>query len=70
MAQIRGTAPGMASEDPLLRRMLATHIHCGEPMQLVTADGTSPLELPDGKNDGGLLTYRCACGFSFDQRQE
>lgn len=57
--------------DPLLRRMLATHIHCGEPMQVLAADQTPPLiESPEGKNDGGLLTYRCACGFSFDQRQD
>ena len=30
--------------------------------QLVAAPG----EGPAAKNDGGLLTYRCACGFSFD----
>lgn len=71
MAQLRGTAAERHSEDPLLRRMLTTHIHCGEAMQLVAADGTSPVAgLPDGKIDGALLTYRCACGFSFDRRQE
>ena len=70
MAQPREAALGMASEDPQLRRMLATHIHCGEAMQLVAADETSPVKLQDGKNDGGLLTYRCACGFVFDQRQD
>lgn len=70
MAQPSGTGPESPSEDPLLRRMLATHIHCGEAMQLVAAVETSPAGLPDRKNDGGLLTYRCACGFSFDQRQE
>jgi hypothetical protein len=70
MAQPREAAPARAAEDPQLRRMLATHIHCGEAMQLVAADRTSSIELPDGKNDGGLLTYRCACGFSFDQRQD
>ena len=71
MAQPREAALQRASEDPQLRRMLATHIHCGEAMQLVSAaDETSPVELQDGKNDGGLLTYRCACGFVFDQRQD
>ena len=58
----RGPARARRAEDPQLRRMLATHIHCGEPMQLVAAPG----EGPAAKNDGGLLTYRCACGFSFD----
>jgi hypothetical protein len=46
--------------------MLATHIHCGEEMQLVAA-GPVPAGTADGKNDGGVLTYRCACGFSFDR---
>ncbi|CAN7236279.1 hypothetical protein LJR013_000906 [Pseudarthrobacter oxydans] len=58
----RGGARAGRAEDPQLRRMLATHVHCGEPMQLVAAPG----EGPAAKNDGGLLTYRCACGFSFD----
>ena len=62
----RGVARARPSEDPQLRRMLASHIHCGQPMQLVSVNPT-PLE--EG-NDGGLLTYRCACGFSFDQRQD
>jgi hypothetical protein len=57
-------------EDPQLRRMLASHIHCGEAMQLVAAGRTLPEDVPEEKNDGGLLTYRCACGFSFDQRQD
>lgn len=64
MAQVRGTAPQRRPADPLLRRMLATHMHCGEQMHLVAS---APAGLTDGKNDGGLLTYRCACGFSFDQ---
>lgn len=60
-----GAAREWPSEDPQLRRMLASHIHCGQPMQLVTVNPTPPEE----RNDGDLLTYRCACGFSFDQRQ-
>ena len=61
-----------AVEDPQLRRMLAPHIHCGEAMQLVAAVRTPPDRLSgekQEKNDGGLLTYRCACGFSFDHRE-
>ena len=50
--------------------MLATHIHCGEVMQLLTTDQTPPIGSPEAKNDGGLLTYRCACGFSFDQSKD
>ncbi len=66
----RGAAPARLPEDPQLRRMLATHVHCGEPMQLVSVDPARLEEGPPGKNDGGLGTYRCACGFSFDQRRD
>lgn len=65
--QLRGGVRGGHLDDPQLRRMLASHIHCGEPMQLVRMDPALPNE---GRNDGGPLTYRCACGFSFDQRQD
>ena len=51
--------------------MLASHIHCGQVMQLVTAGSVVPNEeVVAEKADGGLLTYRCSCGFSFDQRQD
>ena len=88
MEQLREAA-GTPSEDPQLRQMLATHVHCGEVMRLVAAEppaaeppaagqstagqstaGQPPAGPPSGRNDGGLLTYRCACGFSFDDRQE
>ena len=73
MEQLREAA-GTPSEDPQLRQMLATHVHCGEVMRLVAAEppaaGQSTAGPPSGRNDGGLLTYRCACGFSFDDRQE
>ena len=78
MEQLREAA-GTPSEDPQLRQMLATHVHCGEGMRLVAAEppaagqstaGQPPAGPPSGRNDGGLLTYRCACGFSFDDRQE
>ncbi len=67
---LKGAARGSHSEDPLLRRMLASHMHCGEPMQLLRMDPARPDEGYAGRNDGGPLTYRCACGFSFDQRQD
>ncbi|MGY2744445.1 hypothetical protein ACVWZ8_001562 [Arthrobacter sp. UYCu723] len=70
MAQLKRAAPGRLPVDPLLRRMLATHTHCGEVMQLVAPGQTPSVGLPEEKNDGGLLTYRCACGFSFDRRQD
>lgn len=57
------------TDDPQLRRMLTTHIHCGEHMKLERVDPTRPNKGLEGTNDGGLLTYRCACGFSFDQRR-
>ena len=59
----------MASEeDPELRRMLATHVHCGEEMLVVPpADGAGPEERLDR---AGRVTYRCSCGFSFDEKAE
>lgn len=65
---LRGAARARRVEDPQLRRMLATHTHCGEPMQLVSGDPALPNEGFGVRNDGGLRTYRCTCGFSFDQR--
>lgn len=65
----RGTARTWRTEDPQLRRMLATHVHCGEPMRLVSAAQVPPAEAREGNHDGGPLTYRCACGFSFDHRE-
>jgi hypothetical protein len=49
--------------------MLVTHIHCGEEMQLVVAGQTYSPDV-ERKDDGGLLTYRCACGFCFDQGRD
>lgn len=63
-----GGAHARPTDDPELRRMLASHIHCGEPMQLVSVDPALPDEGFVERNGGALLTYRCACGFSFDQR--
>jgi len=63
-------AQGTASEDPQLRRMLATHIHCGQAMTLLNADPALSIEGSVDEDDGGQLTYRCACGFSFDQPQD
>lgn len=60
----RGAVRATPTEDPELHRMMASHIHCGQPMQLLTVDSATPEE----RNDGGLLTYRCVCGFRFDQR--
>lgn len=67
---LRGAAHVRLPEDPQLLRMLATHVHCGEPMELVNVDPALLVEAPAGKNDGGLATYRCACGFGFDQRRD
>jgi hypothetical protein len=66
MVQLRKAGQARRPEDPHLRRMLATHMHCGEEMQVV---GHPSAGVPDGTDDGGMLTYRCACGFCFDQRR-
>lgn len=52
--------------------MLATHVHCGKPMRLATAD---EMPFPPGADPSttgqqlprSVMTYRCACGFSFDR---
>lgn len=67
--QLGSALPGRPSEDPELRRMLSSHIHCGEEMQLIIAHPAPPDDRTSTKNDGSPLTYRCACGFSFDQRR-
>lgn len=69
MSQSRGAVRAKRVEDPQLRRMLVTHIHCGEEMQLVGAGQTYSPDV-ERKDDAGLLTYRCACGFCFDQGRD
>jgi hypothetical protein len=68
-ARRRGAAHARRPEDPQLRRMLTTHVHCGEPMRLVSAGQVQPAGARQENYDGGLLTYRCACGFSFDHSE-
>lgn len=65
-----GAGRGRPSEDPQLRDMLTSHIHCGQDMQLVMVHPALPGDRTTPKNDGSLLTYRCACGFSFDHRSD
>lgn len=65
-----GARRGRPSEDPQLRRMLTSHIHCGQDMQLIMVHPALPGDRTTAKNDRSLLTYRCACGFSFDQRSD
>ena len=67
MTQAKKTADKRLPEDPLLRRMLATHIHCGEPMELVTANTTPLNDAQGSRSDGALSAYRCSCGFTFDK---
>lgn len=63
---------GSTVDDPQLRRMLITHMHCGEPMRLVPADKMPALLFPEAlvshapELSGGVLMYRCACG-TFDR---
>ena len=57
-------------EDPQVRRMLASHTHCGQPMQLVPVSPAPRGEPAAVRRDDALLTYKCACGFAFDLRQD
>lgn len=60
-----------ASDDPQLQRMLATHIHCGEAMQpMPPAEAAAAGPEENKESAAGTLTYRCACGFSFDEKAE
>lgn len=64
--QLWSAARGRHPEDPLLRRMLTSHVHCGEEMQLIIVDPAQTGQGAPANNDGCLFTYRCACGFKFD----
>lgn len=57
-------------EDPQVRRMLASHMHCGQPMQLVPVSPAPRGEPAAVRRDDAVLTYKCACGFAFDWSQD
>lgn len=66
--RLQESARGSFREDPQVRRMLTSHIHCGEEMRLVIVNPALPCTETTARNEcGSVLTYRCACGFSFDQ---
>ncbi|EMY34939.1 hypothetical protein D477_007024 [Arthrobacter crystallopoietes BAB-32] len=63
--------------DAALARTVAEHVHCGEPMHLVTAADlpiTAPLmvlapgTVPPEPPASDTCIYRCACGFTLDAR--
>jgi len=66
---LKRAASEVPVEDPQVRRMLASHTHCGQPMQLVPVRPEPRGETPEVGHDATLLTYRCTCGFAFDLRQ-
>lgn len=78
-AQVPGIPPGSSlgsdtAHDPEIERMLTAHVHCGEEMTLIVPD--DPRETDNDDPDAALArrsgvgTYRCFCGFSFDQGNE
>ena len=66
--RLNSAGRGRPSEDPQLRRMLTSHIHCGQDMELIVVHPALPGDRSTAKNDRSLHIYRCPCGFSFDQR--
>lgn len=61
--------------DPEIERMLTAHIHCGEEMTLIVPEDPRHATTDDRAVAGparrnGAGTYRCFCGFSFDQGRE
>ena len=66
--RLKGAGRVRPSQDPQLRRMLTSHVHCGQDMEVVAVHPALPGVRTPAKNDHSLRTYRCACGFSFDQR--
>lgn len=67
MTQLKKAPRTGRPEDPQLRRMLSTHIHCGEKMQPANQEHRVAPRPATGKDTPGILTYRCACGFCFDE---
>ena len=68
--------PGRSDDDPDLRRMLVSHMHCGEPMHLIQASELPLWAAPETATVSitgqatETLTYRCACGFTLEHRLE
>ncbi|GLB69576.1 hypothetical protein AHIS1636_40220 [Arthrobacter mangrovi] len=61
--------------DPALARTVAEHVHCGEPMETITASAlpiTAPLQvlmpgiLPPEPAETTTPGFRCKCGFTID----
>jgi hypothetical protein len=74
----RNEAAGSPADSALLAT-LTTRMHCRRPMQVVEPAGPSlsqpltvgipaPVEVPRKSQapDSGIVTYRCACGFTID----
>jgi len=68
--RLKDVGRGRPSEDPQLRRMLTSHVHCGQDMELIIVHPALPGDRTTASHDRRLHTYRCACGFSFDQRSD
>lgn len=67
---------GTPEEDPGVRRMLASHVHCAEPMQLIhVADQPLWADASETLTTAGMgpvqdtAMYQCACGFRLDEEQ-
>ena len=63
------------ARDPEIERMLTAHVHCGEEMTLIVPEDPRQTDTDDHgvavpARRNGLGTYRCFCGFSFDQGRE
>jgi hypothetical protein len=66
MRQTRREPQDTSVDDPAVRKMLVSHIHCGEPMPLVQSNGTPRDGSGTEETEEGAVTYRCSCGFTCD----
>ena len=77
MTSAKGYAAGRFNEDPAVRLMLAAHVHCGEPMDLIESAelplwAAAPEVATASFAERGpeIVSYRCACGFTLDQEPD
>jgi hypothetical protein len=63
----KSARPRGIESDAGLERMIAEHIHCGEPMRMVGPRDGEQAGAPVSGTAGTGTTYRCFCGFTLDQ---
>lgn len=63
----KSAKPRGIESDAGLERMIAEHVHCGEPMRMVGSREEEQAGASVPGPSGTRTTYRCLCGFTLDQ---